>query len=622
MCGRYACRYHHGPLAAALGASSGGGSPPRPPAHPPSADCRPTTVRSVLVATTNADTGRGLVDDAVTAAAAAADVPAVKACVSGGDFRPASSLASAPAAAGGPAAATPSTSCRWELLPARWGLLRKDGAGDATGRLLFNARSEDAATRRTWAPLLRSGRRCAAPVEWWYEWFHLPGKGGAGGGTVPYAIHMDGAGPRRDGAGGMAPPRATDVLQGGVKAEPSDVKGCPPIAASKEETPRPDPPVYLAGLYDITDTGVYSFVLLTTAATSTAWLHPRSPVLLPSASALDEWLDPATPPETAIAAAVTSSNAAVSSLSWTPMTPSLGSPTGEASTSQPEVATLVAGCRPLSSWFGRAPTGRGTAAADVGKGPTDGYKRPRTSPSTSPPQLSMSPLSSPAVLPLTSLPAAACAASLADGITPTNAATPTDAAGLSGVPIDSATPMAVARTSLPPTPVSRPETSSTASPPLLSLPSTPLATVTAAASTPTVHASPPPGTPTSATFGGSCCDGDAAAIAADGATATDAVAAADAALAAALQREEDAAAAASAGDRLRARYGLPPRRRDVPLPSSSPPARPPSLSPAKRKFGGGATGGTSPAKQPRRGGSGASLAGGQRRLDAFFARAP
>lgn len=611
MCGRFACRYHHGALAATTAARPWQPPPPHPPSDAPSGDCRPTSTRGVLVAAPGApDASRAVLDGAVAAAAASA------APHGAGGFTPASAVGSAPARL-----PPPPPPLRRLLVPARWGLLRRDGGGDATGRLLFNARSEEMASRPTWSPLLRAGRRCVVPVEWWYEWLRLPSGGGGRTGTVPYAIHRKGDGPVGNGQGGMVPP--ADVPEAGavglkpeegfssspvtvqpdvsaahaaVKAESSTVKTEPRTAAdvhapvkaepdseaaepllttadasvdgdAKAEAPSsPSPLVYLAGLYDVTDAGVHSFVLLTTAASVTEWLHPRSPVVLSTAAEVDAWLDPSTPVAQAVALAA---RPAFDSLSWTPVTSALSKPTGVASAERPCVSTLVAGCRPVSSFFGASTaTAKAKAAPSRNVSPPPQRAASRTvASSVAADETAPAPSSSPQPLNPPRAPAAA------ESSSPSNAAV----ADTLATPERSASPAAAA--------------SSDAARP--AAPASPRTNVHAFPSAP-----PSP---------------------------IDAATQADAALAAALQREEDEAALASGGDRVRARLGLPARPSAAAggTRSARPPAArsSPAASPSKRGRGGGAAAAAvSPVKKSRNGG-GQAAGGGQRRLDAFFSRA-
>jgi len=129
-------------------------------------------------------------------------------------------------------------------------------------------------------------------------------------------------------------PRTAADVHAPVKAEPDSEAAEPLLTTAdasvdgdaKAEAPSsPSPLVYLAGLYDVTDAGVHSFVLLTTAASVTEWLHPRSPVVLSTAAEVDAWLDPSTPVAQAVALAA---RPAFDSLSWTPVTSALSKPTG------------------------------------------------------------------------------------------------------------------------------------------------------------------------------------------------------------------------------------------------------------------------------------------------------
>ncbi len=125
-----------------------------------------------------------------------------------------------------------------ELVEGRWGLIPswvKDGDKPP---LLINARLEDVATRRAFAPAFR-GRRCLVPASGYYEWGRM-----AGGRKKPYFI---------DGPNGA--------------------------------------PLAFAGLWEPYGDGM-SVALMTKASVGNlAEIHDRMPVILPESS-WPSWLAP------------------------------------------------------------------------------------------------------------------------------------------------------------------------------------------------------------------------------------------------------------------------------------------------------------------------------------------
>lgn len=86
---------------------------------------------------------------------------------------------------------------RRELHVARWGLVPSWAKGLAVGSRAFNARSETVASKPTFRAAVRA-RRCAVPVEGYYEWkAPAPGAKGPDGKAAkkqPYYVHPAGAG--------------------------------------------------------------------------------------------------------------------------------------------------------------------------------------------------------------------------------------------------------------------------------------------------------------------------------------------------------------------------------------------------------------------------------------------
>ncbi len=143
-----------------------------------------------------------------------------------------------------------------------WGLLtpaEARGAAPADHFRRFNARVETAADKPVFGRLLRTGSRCALPVQGYYEWRAEGPRGSAV--KQPYYLYLA----REEGAKGA-----------GGGGEGGDV-------------------MYMAGLYDrgeVAGAGGTFTVLTTAAEPRVAWLHERMPVILPDTAAARRWLRP------------------------------------------------------------------------------------------------------------------------------------------------------------------------------------------------------------------------------------------------------------------------------------------------------------------------------------------
>lgn len=142
-----------------------------------------------------------------------------------------------------------------ELHVARWGLLPPWSPGpQAPGPVMFNARIETVATKRTFAPSLRT-RRCLVPADSYYEWKTAPAHAPRRAKT-PFLI--------RD-------PSGASLTFAGLYAW-WRAPGTPPDASAPWQL---------------------STTILTRAARDgLADIHDREPVVL-ARDAIDTWLDPA-----------------------------------------------------------------------------------------------------------------------------------------------------------------------------------------------------------------------------------------------------------------------------------------------------------------------------------------
>jgi putative SOS response-associated peptidase YedK len=122
---------------------------------------------------------------------------------------------------------------------ARWGFDRAARGGS----LVFNARSESAATKPTFRHAMRVGR-CVVPADGFYEWSHAPGQ------RVPFVIR------RRD----SQPLALAALWESGRDAHGAPIRVCTILTTAPNEVLQP--------------------------------LHDRMPVVL-AAESVGQWLDPA-----------------------------------------------------------------------------------------------------------------------------------------------------------------------------------------------------------------------------------------------------------------------------------------------------------------------------------------
>ncbi len=136
----------------------------------------------------------------------------------------------------------------------RWGFVPAWSRDPSDGPRPINARAEGAATSRLFGPSVR-GRRCAVPVDGWYEWREEDGA------RQPYLLRE---------------PTGEPLALAGLWSSWRDPAGAsPPLA---------------------------TVALVTTAARgAAATVHDRMPVVLAGAE-LDAWLDPGTPDPVALLA--------------------------------------------------------------------------------------------------------------------------------------------------------------------------------------------------------------------------------------------------------------------------------------------------------------------------------
>lgn len=138
-----------------------------------------------------------------------------------------------------------------ELVSMIWGLVPSYTKGriQVNHWKMFNARSESALSKSTFSRLVTK-RRCAIPIQGFYEWKKL-----LNGKKQPYYLTL-------------------------------------------KQSDESKSLIFAAGLYDLwidktTEEKMYSFTILTMDACSSIfnWLHDRQPVLLDNISILSKWLD-------------------------------------------------------------------------------------------------------------------------------------------------------------------------------------------------------------------------------------------------------------------------------------------------------------------------------------------
>lgn len=141
-----------------------------------------------------------------------------------------------------------------------WGLITKSGTSSSPlprgpsqhfSNLMFNARSETAAEKPSFRPLISNCKTCLVPLNGFYEWKTPPTSSvGSDGRKQPYYVH------RSDGK-----------------------------------------PLLVAGLYtsvstgDVSDPTLHTFSILTTSASAQlSWLHHRMPVFIWDHALAQKWL--------------------------------------------------------------------------------------------------------------------------------------------------------------------------------------------------------------------------------------------------------------------------------------------------------------------------------------------
>ncbi|CCK70494.1 putative peptide hydrolase KNAG_0E02330 [Huiozyma naganishii CBS 8797] len=143
----------------------------------------------------------------------------------------------------------------------RWGLVPQWDRGTVSrGYSTFNARLESLLKSKLWRGSCQ-GRRCVVPITGYYEWWK-------------------GSGDTRDTQGkGRGKRRAG-----------------PPFYVTSRQGTETHPVMYLAGLYEHSDTDdSYTFAIVTgPAPENLGWLHDRMPcVLEPGTDSWDRWMDSA-----------------------------------------------------------------------------------------------------------------------------------------------------------------------------------------------------------------------------------------------------------------------------------------------------------------------------------------